>query len=168
MMSRIGSRHWKISTGRHFQNEVRIFYYSSSKIVQAEHCLYICIVYSFLISLFSSTSTKVVLKALWLYCQVSLDCSSMCRLLISLKLMVYQRGKNLKCHILPCFSPGNLFCKMIYLRKSLILTNSKGPLWSRLYGSWIYNYLSNQYLSPLELYIRTPFMARCTPYNIMW
>jgi hypothetical protein len=205
MMSRIDSRLWTISTGRHFQNghhntakiqhcpisskfdmwvdndvpnwfaTLKNFYRSPFSKWSMNFLLLflqnrpsICIVYSFLISLFSSTSTKVVLKALWLYCQVSLDCSSMCRLLISLKLMVYQRGKNLKCHILPCFSPGNLFCKMIYLRKSLILTNSKGPLWSRLYGSWIYNYLSNQYLSPLELYIRTPFMARCTPYNIMW
>ena len=34
--------------------------------------------------------------------------------------------------------------------------------------SWIYNYLCNQCLSPLKLWVRTPFMARCTRYNIMW
>jgi len=39
-------------------------------------------------------------------------------------------------------------------------------LWS--YGSWIYNYLCNQCLSPLKLWVRTPFMARCTWYNIIW
>ena len=38
--------------------------------------------------------------------------------------------------------------------------------WSN--GSWIYNYLCNQCLSPLKLWVRTPFMARCTGYNIMW
>ena len=30
------------------------------------------------------------------------------------------------------------------------------------YGSWIYNYLCNQYLSPLKLWGRTSFMVRCT------
>jgi hypothetical protein len=41
-------------------------------------------------------------------------------------------------------------------------------LWSWSYGSWIYNYLCNQCLSPLELWVRIPFMARRTRYNIMW
>ena len=40
--------------------------------------------------------------------------------------------------------------------------------WSWLYGSWIYNYLCNQCLSPLKLWVWTLFMARCTRYNIMW
>jgi hypothetical protein len=31
-----------------------------------------------------------------------------------------------------------------------------GPLWSWSYGSWIYNYLCNQYLSPLSLWVRIP------------
>ena len=42
-----------------------------------------------------------------------------------------------------------------------------GPSWSWLCGSWIYNYLCNQCLSPLT-WVRTPFMARCTQYNIIW
>jgi hypothetical protein len=42
-----------------------------------------------------------------------------------------------------------------------------GPSWSWSYDSWIYNYLCNQCLSPLKLWVRTPFMARCTRY-IMW
>jgi hypothetical protein len=33
----------------------------------------------------------------------------------------------------------------------------KGPSWSWSYGSWIYNYLCNQCLSPLTLLVRTPF-----------
>jgi hypothetical protein len=40
----------------------------------------------------------------------------------------------------------------------------EGLSWSRLYGSWIYNYLCNQCLSPLKLQVRTPFMPRCTLY----
>ena len=34
------------------------------------------------------------------------------------------------------------------------LLDSKGPLWSWSHGSWIYNYLWNQYLSPLTLRVR--------------
>jgi len=41
-----------------------------------------------------------------------------------------------------------------------------GPSW--LYGSWIYNHLGNQYLSPLKLWVRILLMARCTRYNIIW
>jgi hypothetical protein len=37
-----------------------------------------------------------------------------------------------------------------------------GPSWSRSYGSWIYNYLSNQCLSPLMLWVWIPIRARCT------
>jgi hypothetical protein len=43
-----------------------------------------------------------------------------------------------------------------------------GPSWSWSYGSWIYNYLCNQCLSPLTLRVPNPFMGRCTRYNIMW
>jgi len=39
-------------------------------------------------------------------------------------------------------------------------------LWS--YGSWIYDYLCNQCLSLLKLWVRILLMARCTRYNIMW
>jgi hypothetical protein len=41
-------------------------------------------------------------------------------------------------------------------------------LWSWLYGSLIYVYLCNQCFSPLMLWVRTLFMARCTRYNFMW
>ena len=43
-----------------------------------------------------------------------------------------------------------------------------GPGCSWSFGSWIYNYLCNQCLSPLKLWVQTPFMSRCTRYNIMW
>jgi hypothetical protein len=44
----------------------------------------------------------------------------------------------------------------------------EGPSWAWSYGSWIYNYLCNQCLSLLKLWVRISFMARCTWYNIMW
>jgi hypothetical protein len=42
-----------------------------------------------------------------------------------------------------------------------------GPSWLWLYGSWVFNYLCNQCLLPLKLWVWTSFMARCTRYNIM-
>jgi hypothetical protein len=36
------------------------------------------------------------------------------------------------------------------------------PEWPWLYGSWIYNYLCNQCLSPLMLWVRITIRARCT------
>jgi hypothetical protein len=36
------------------------------------------------------------------------------------------------------------------------------PSWPWSYGSWIYNYLCNQYLSPLMLWVRISIRARCT------
>jgi len=47
-----------------------------------------------------------------------------------------------------------------------IYQSNTRPSWS--YGSWIYNYLCNRYLSPLALWVRTPFMARCTRYKTRW
>jgi hypothetical protein len=36
------------------------------------------------------------------------------------------------------------------------ICNGKGQLWSWAYGSWIYNYLCNQWLSPLALWVWMP------------
>ena len=47
-------------------------------------------------------------------------------------------------------------------------SNYRGPSWSWSYDSWIYNYLYNQSLSTLKLWVRIPLMERCTWYNIMW
>jgi len=44
----------------------------------------------------------------------------------------------------------------------------KGPSWSWSYGNWIYNYLCDQCLSPLTLWVWIQLMVRCTRYNIMW
>ena len=39
---------------------------------------------------------------------------------------------------------------------------NRGPSWPWSYASWIYNYLSNQCLSPLMLWVRILIKARCT------
>ena len=36
-------------------------------------------------------------------------------------------------------------------------TRMEGPLWSWSYGGWVYNYLCNQCLSPLTLWVWIPF-----------
>ena len=51
----------------------------------------------------------------------------------------------------------------LQLQKLLCCSYFKGS-WS--YGSWIYNYLCNQCLSPLKIVSSNWFMARCTRYNI--
>jgi hypothetical protein len=59
----------------------------------------------------------------------------------------------------------------IILRWSVLLieeTGVSGPSWSWSYDSWIYNYRCNQCPPPLKLWVRVPFMARSTRYNIMW
>ena len=38
----------------------------------------------------------------------------------------------------------------------------QGPSWLWSYGSWIYNYLCNQCLSPLKLWVRISIRASCT------
>ena len=47
-----------------------------------------------------------------------------------------------------------------YLRQRLLLITIRSWSWS--YCSWIYNYLCNQCLSPLMLWVRISIRARCT------
>ena len=41
------------------------------------------------------------------------------------------------------------------------------PPWSWSYGSWIYNYMCNQRLSQLKLWVRIPLMAKYTRYKMI-
>ena len=50
-----------------------------------------------------------------------------------------------------------------YLKVQKYFFGIWGPSWSWSYDIWIYNYLCNQCLSPLTLWVRTPFIS-----NIMW
>jgi hypothetical protein len=49
-----------------------------------------------------------------------------------------------------------------------VMFSFQGSSWSWSYGRWIWNYLSNQCISLLKLWVRIPLIARCTRYNIMW
>ena len=51
---------------------------------------------------------------------------------------------------------GRTHSLLVYLIKVVTYIN-KGPSWSWLYGSWIYNYLCNQCLLLLKLWVRIPF-----------
>jgi hypothetical protein len=57
-----------------------------------------------------------------------------------------------------------IHCNLILIDSYL----SHGPSWSWSYGKWIFNYLPNQCLSPLKLWVRILFVVRCTRYNIIW
>jgi len=41
---------------------------------------------------------------------------------------------------------------------------TQGPSWPWSYGSWIFNYLYNQCLSPLMLWVRISIRVRCTTF----
>jgi len=45
---------------------------------------------------------------------------------------------------------------------TLIYKLFERPSWSWSYGSWIYNFLCHQCLSPLMLWVRIMIRARCT------
>ena len=50
----------------------------------------------------------------------------------------------------------------IYMEINFADYKFKGPSWLWLHGSWIYNYLCNQSLSPLMLWDRISIRVRCT------
>ena len=60
---------------------------------------------------------------------------------------------------------SRLFCVCLNIDGD-ILQQRQSLLWS--HGSWIYNYLCNQCLTPPNVLVRIPLMAKCTRYNIMW
>jgi hypothetical protein len=64
------------------------------------------------------------------------------------------------------FSMWKLHCfiLIIYLTDSFF----RGPSLSWLNGSWIYNYLCNQCLSPLKLWVRAPFDATLCDKVCQW
>jgi hypothetical protein len=65
-------------------------------------------------------------------------------------------------------SSHNLYIYYILLTCSLWDIWGGGASWSWSYGSWISNYLCNQCISPLTLWVRIQLMARWPRYNSMW
>ena len=58
-------------------------------------------------------------------------------------------------------SPLHICSNQAYCRR-------KEQSWLGWYGSWIYNYICNQCLSSLTLWLRIPLMARYAWHNRMW
>jgi hypothetical protein len=64
-----------------------------------------------------------------------------------------------------------LYAMIDWIRRSMCqFFSSLDPLYHHLGAVMvkIYNYLCNQCLSPLTLWVWIPLMAMCTRYNIMW
>ena len=57
---------------------------------------------------------------------------------------------------------SHIFELIIYSVKLKFTKLYRGPSWLWLYCSWIYNYLCNQCLSPLMLWVWISIKARCT------
>ena len=57
---------------------------------------------------------------------------------------------------------SHIFELIIYSVKLKFTNLYRGLSWPRLYCSWIYNYLCNQCLSPLMLWVWISIRARCT------
>jgi hypothetical protein len=51
---------------------------------------------------------------------------------------------------------------MIIKKEKNLLVLYRGLLWLWSYGSWVYNYLCNQCLSPLMLWVQISIRAKCT------
>jgi hypothetical protein len=49
-----------------------------------------------------------------------------------------------------------------FIIQNICYMYDQGPSWPCSYGSWMYNYLCNQCLSPLMLWVQISIRARCT------
>ena len=60
---------------------------------------------------------------------------------------------HMRCHLYfrSTNQPKSIYCQCVRLQEI-----KRGPLWSWSYGSWIYNYLCNQCLLLLTLWVRIP------------
>jgi hypothetical protein len=61
-----------------------------------------------------------------------------------------------------------VFCVGLFLGEGVYVVHLVSYLCCGLFSLGIYNYICNQCLSPLRLWIRILSMARCTRQNIMW
>ena len=68
--------------------------------------------------------------------------------------MIYDRFKYYRLY----FFVPSVFSN-VYL---LYQIRYRGPSWQGSYGSWIYNYLCNNCISPLMLWVRITIRTRCT------
>ena len=103
------------------------------------------IVYSFVVVVFFICFFLLILKLFW-PCDI---------------FGIYVSTVGRVVHFIRSEQPSNAYIAVLYPRDSL----GRGASWPWSYGSWIYNYLCNQYLSPRMLWVRISIRARCT---ILW
>ena len=82
--------------------------------------------------------------------------------------MYHSLKKAIQVHLSYCHHFVSFACCHLLLIFRIFFFETKGPSWVWSYGSWIYNYLFHQCLSPLQLWVWNPSIATCTRYNIMW
>ena len=66
-----------------------------------------------------------------------------------------------------CITHSLYTCSMLDISANVIWPGRTKQLWLWWHGSWIYNYLCHQCLSPLALWIRIPLMARYAQYTTL-
>jgi hypothetical protein len=75
--------------------------------------------------------------------------------------------------LLPLFSVNQIKCRwlkrwLFYGKLRHIYPNAHTTSMRPKNTVTFYNYICNQSLSPLKLWVQVSLMARCTQYNIMW
>jgi hypothetical protein len=82
-------------------------------------------------------------------------------MLLSMEIVLILKVMNERSLIYCCWiNMNNSWCESLYTITIHIYL--RGPSWLWSYGSWIYNYLFNQCLSPLMLWVWISIKARCT------
>jgi len=132
----------------------------------------LCLKFYLLIQMYWYSLVVVYIYILYIWSYIATEGFMEKLILLHVRLQFWNSNLNLR-HILQsadCFwlntgQGTNVLIIQFSCCTCTALWGRRGALWS--YVSWIYNYLCNQCLSPLKLWVRTPFMARCTQYNIM-
>jgi hypothetical protein len=122
----------------------------------------------------------IVYKLVYIYlnytCKVLLNSHLQCRGCVWVHIIVTDRTNThewslvcsykakLSTHLIPLTSGNlNIIPPLIPVPLFWIYNvHSEGPSWTWSYGSWIYNYLCNQCLSPPMLWVRISIRARCS------
>ena len=129
----------------------------------------ICMMLCFLFCLSSSCALRTVCMMLCFLFSLSSSCAlgTVCMMLCFLFSLSSSCALRTVCMMLCflfCLSSSCVLgtvCMMLCFLFCLSSSCDLGTSWPWLYGSWIYNYLCNQCLSPLILWVQISIRARC-------
>ena len=77
--------------------------------------------------------------------------------LLCMSLRNWEKGQVYRTFPKYCCESSVMFYILLICYSPDMSSTKKGPSWSWSYGSWICNYLCNQFLSPSTLWVRIPF-----------